>query len=141
MRVWDRATGTCIATLTGHTEPVNSVAISPTGPGSPRISHPVSLRGDHVCRGPRVVPTPARHRPPRESSTGTELRSELENRRSVRSNSGFQRGVSGRWPPYSSVVSALSGDLAVCGRPSRASTPPLPRRLFHLGDGLENYRV
>ncbi|MEU8445390.1 hypothetical protein ACFV2I_38010 [Streptomyces microflavus] len=106
MRVWDRATGTCIATLTGHTEPVNSVAISPTGPGSPRISHPVSLRGDHVCRGPRVVPTPARHRPPRESSTGTELRSELENRRSVRSNSGFQRGVSGQWPPYSSVVSA-----------------------------------
>ncbi|MFJ3481450.1 MULTISPECIES: hypothetical protein [Streptomyces] len=31
MRAWDRATGTCIATLTGHTEPVNSMASSPDG--------------------------------------------------------------------------------------------------------------
>ncbi|MFE0845876.1 WD40 repeat domain-containing protein, partial [Streptomyces rochei] len=31
VRIWDRATGTCTATLTGHTESVLSVAIAPDG--------------------------------------------------------------------------------------------------------------
>ncbi|MFJ8405967.1 WD40 repeat domain-containing protein [Streptomyces microflavus] len=54
VRVWDRATGTCTATLTGHTEPVNSVASSPDGawfatdfqsrqpPGRSRLQRPPS---------------------------------------------------------------------------------------------------
>jgi WD40 repeat protein len=31
VRIWDRATGTCTATLTGHTDWVMSVAIAPDG--------------------------------------------------------------------------------------------------------------
>ncbi|MEV7318210.1 hypothetical protein AB0N56_35455 [Streptomyces microflavus] len=47
MRVWDRATGTCIATLTGHTEPLNAVAISP-GRGLVRHGFPTPLASGEI---------------------------------------------------------------------------------------------
>ncbi|MGW1496800.1 WD40 repeat domain-containing protein [Streptomyces sp. NPDC002402] len=39
MRIWDRATGTCTATLTGHTNSVRSVAIAPDGTWLATTSH------------------------------------------------------------------------------------------------------
>lgn len=98
-------------------------------PAGSRSSSPVSLWGYHDCRGRLVVPTRARHRPSRESCTGTEPGSELENCRSARSNSRFQRRTPGRRAvepagPVRPGGRSVPG-LAACGHPRRR---PLPRR-------------
>jgi WD40 repeat protein len=44
VRLWDRATGTCTATLTGHTGPVHSVAIAPNGTWLATTDHDGAVR-------------------------------------------------------------------------------------------------
>ena len=43
-KIWDARTGTCVTTLTGHTDAILDIAVTPDG------KHVLTASDDHTCR-------------------------------------------------------------------------------------------